>query len=170
MSVADTSGVASLAALMAQLATGKPVRAAAFASEHGLARSSVFDIARRLQEAGFLTRDDAGGLVAGPQARALAWSSCGLGRLSGPAEAVATWLRDHADGAVRLTAGDIVLLDFCGSKPGADDLTFQRALTDEKGIERGRLRLTVKPGAGEMAALCLERAGLTLENYLRHGP
>lgn len=178
MSVADTRGVAALAALMAQLARGQPLRAAAFAEEHELARSSVFDIARRLQDAGFLTHDDAGSLVAGPTANALAWSAYGLATLSGPAEAVVLWLRDHTNGAVTLTTGEVVLLELAGpwpaQKSGVELTTSHAAILDETGSERARLTLTVKAclddKARASATICLQRAAQTLQHHLRQKP
>jgi len=175
MSVADTRGVAALASLMARLAKGEPLRAAAFAEEHDLARSSVFDIARRLQDAGFLTHDDAGSLVAGPKANALAWSAHGLATLSGPAEAVVLWLRDHTNGAVTLTTGEVVLLDLPGPwsahKSPTELTTSHLPIIDDTGVERARLALTVKAcledRAGASAQICLQRAAQTLQHHLR---
>jgi hypothetical protein len=182
MSVADTSGVATLAALLAELAAGKPLRVAEFAQCNGLARSSVFDITRRLQDAGLLARDDAGRLLPGPEANALAWSAYGLGHLNGPAEAMALWLRDHADGAVSLIAGsgnsEITLLALPGpwhQARIADNLvTLTGTVLDARGIPCARIILGLLPTTDEddkaSATACLERAVATLQYHPRPNP
>ena len=167
---ADSSrGVSALATMLAQLASGEPIRAADFAGRHGFARSSVFDLARRLQTLGFAARDDDGRLLAGPAAYDFAWSLHGLQGLRGPAQAMLLWLRDHVEAGAAIMVGDEELLSVPGpTLKEINAITRQSApVCDREGGER--LRLVLHLGVhsdAAIAAQALRRAVATLENFL----
>ena len=66
MSVVATTGVGVLARLINRLGSGEAMTAASFAAREGFARSTVFDVTRRMEDAGLLQRDPSGTLMPGP--------------------------------------------------------------------------------------------------------
>lgn len=169
MSAEGSRGITALAALLGQMASGMPVRAAEFAGSRGYARSSVFELARRLQKEGLLVRDDDGRLFAGPMAYQLAWSTHGLAGLRGPAEAVLLWLCDHAQGGASLLAGPDELLAVPGPGPSSVGQMIELCLPvlDKRGQERMQLilRLSAHAATG-VAETAMRRAVVTLEHHL----
>ncbi|MGB6118020.1 MAG: hypothetical protein WBF87_07360 [Mesorhizobium sp.] len=170
MATEGTRGVSALADLLSQLSAGEPVRAAQFAEQHGYARSSIFDLARRMQETGFLVRDVNGALLAGPATYDLAWSSHGLSGLRGPAEAVLVWLCDHADSDAVLYADDTEILAVGRPVSRSSTVLAERtaSICDDSGAERlnlvWRLREHVASRSAEVA---FRRACATLEQHLK---
>lgn len=173
MSTGGPRGITALATLLGQLASGMPVRAAEFAGSRGYARSSVFDLTRRLQKEGLLVRDDDGMLLAGPMAYELAWSACGLAGLRGPAEAVLLWLCDNVQGEASLLAGCDELLAVAGPVPGSAGQMIELCLPirDKRGEERMRLILRLGAQADRgLAEAAMRRAAATLEDHLEMLP
>jgi DNA-binding IclR family transcriptional regulator len=179
MSVRDTTGVNGVARILSRLSDGTPRTVTDLAREEGLARSTAFDLVRRLLEARLIAREPTGKLVAGPAAIALAFSRFGLARLHGPAEALLGWLRDHCDATATLSCADrgerVTLASFLASRPksaAADRATtLSYAICGEGGLEVARLDVVCRPNASrteraETELLAL-RAKTSLEHHLR---
>jgi DNA-binding IclR family transcriptional regulator len=179
VSARDTTGVNGVARILASLSDGSPRTVPDLAREVGLARSTAFDLVRRLQEARLIAREPTGKLVAGPVAIALSFSRFGLARLHGPAEALLSWLRDHCDATATLSCVDrgerVTLASFLANRPksaAADRATtLTYAICGEGGLEVARLDVVCRPNASrsersETELLAL-RAKASLEHHLR---
>lgn len=112
MSTEATTGVAAMASILGRVASGPAATVATVAEDQGVARSTAFDITRRLEAAGFIARDEGGLLSAGPELVRLAFAAHGVAALHGPAEALLALLRDETGATVRLYAGEALLLAF----------------------------------------------------------
>ena len=169
MSVVPTTGVGMLARLINRLGSGEATTAAGFAAAEGFARSTVFDVTRRMEAAGLLQRDVNGTLLPGPELVRLALAEHGLAALHGPAEALLTQLRDETHATARLLGADGTVL-----------LTLTARRDDEGGAlleapvgEMARLTLRLRPNAGraerEHTQDRLLRTALSLADYLKDG-
>jgi hypothetical protein len=166
MSVGSTTGVTVLARMLRRMAEGEAGTVTAFAEAEGFARSTVFDISRRLEAAGFVERDVDGALQAGPAAISLALAEWGIAALHGPAEALLAQLRDEAQANVRLVAGDgTTILEFATKRASAIGTELSAAVT-----EHVRLALSVRANAAraerDEAALRLAHYAASLRHYL----
>jgi len=181
MSVRDTTGVNGVAQILSCLSDGAPRRTIELARETGLARSTAFDLVRRLQEARLVRREATGKLIAGPSAVALGFARFGLAQLHGPAEALLGWLRDHCDATATLSCADrgerVTLASSLASRPksAATDrsATLSYAICGEGGLEVARLDVICPPNAArsqraETEALAL-RVKTSLEHHLARG-
>ncbi|SFJ41694.1 hypothetical protein [Aerobium aerolatum] len=169
MKSTDSRGLTALATLLDALASGTTVRAASFAEEHDFARSSVFDLTRRLEAAGLVTRSGSGDLHAGPAALDFAWSTYGLQGMRGPTEAVLLWLNDLFDAPVEATCSGDLLLCAPGRSPmvGPVAQEMSEPICDQNGTER--MRLSLQPTAAvdaDLASMAMKRAIATLEHHL----
>jgi hypothetical protein len=181
MSVQETTGVGGVARILSRLSDGAPRTVMELAEETGLARSTAFDLVRRLRKAQIVARESTGRLIAGPIAIALSFGRFGLARLHGPAEALLIWLRDHCDVTAALTCmadGErLTLTSFAANWPKSTltgrSQTLSYAICAENGVEMARLEVTCRPDCSrsehtEVELLAL-RAKASLEHYLRDG-
>jgi DNA-binding IclR family transcriptional regulator len=169
MSVVATTGVGMLARLINRLGSGEPMTAASFAAKEGCARSTMFDVTRRMEDAGLLQRDLNGTLMPGPALVRLALAEHGLAVLHGPAEALLTQLRDETHATAQLIAGDgTVLLTLTARRDDA-----QGTLLDVPIGEGARLTLRLRPNTSRAerddAQARLARTALSLTHYLTSG-
>ncbi len=143
--MSETRGIAALGRILAHIGGDKPTTAAALAAEDGLARSSVFEIVRKLERAGLATRQNGGILAPGPEAVRFGLAAHGAGTMQGAAEALLRHLRDETDGIAELGDGDTVLLRFAARWEGESDVVLETPL------HAGplRIRLTLRPNAGK---------------------
>jgi len=179
MSVRDTTGVNGVARILSRLSDGTPRSVTELAQEEGLARSTAFDLVRRLQEARLIARESTGKLVAGPATIALGFSRFGLARLHGPAEALLSWLRDHCDATATLSCADggerVTLASFLANWPKSAEAdratTLTYAICGEGGLEVARLDVACRPNASRFeraeTELLALRAKTSLELHLR---
>jgi hypothetical protein len=142
-----TAGVAVLGRILAALASGQPQTAGDVIAGTGVARSSGFDVLRRMEQAGLVVRDAKGLLAPGPAAGRFAYSAHGLGGLFGPARPVLDWLRDETGGSASLMAGESVLHRAAAERTAGTNLRL--AICDADGRERARLDLVLASDAGE---------------------
>ena len=162
-----TRGVEVMVRVLERLAEGPAVKVAELAEMEDMARSSLFDIVRRLESAGFVERRSGGQLAPGPQVVALAFARAGLPSLQGPAEALLRLLRDETGGTATLIAGNAELLRVSSGRNEqmTDPVTITATLAD-----RARLQLTLAPGttraARAEAEALLQQVVLTLERHL----
>ncbi len=177
MSVTETRGVVTLARILAQVATGEALGASAIAHTHSLSRSSVFNIVRELERAGFVLRRDDGTLVPGPAATALAWATYGLADLVEPAGAIMRWLYASIEGEVRLSAGSTTLLVLAGparSPTDGEDLKITRRAGERSGPAEVQVSITLSASLEEVAradaVANLDRAVAALEGHLANRP
>ena len=169
MSVVATTGVGMLARLIGRLGSGEVMTAAGFAADEGFARSTAFDVVRRMEDAGLLRRDLTGTLMAGPCLVKLALSPYGLASLHGPAEALLTQLRDETHGTARLIAPDgTALLTLAGYRGDRDGPVLEAAVAERARVEL-RLRPNTTRSEREHAQLRLARTAISLAHYLAHG-
>ena len=166
MSVIATTGVGVLARLINRLGSGDAMTAASFAAREGFARSTVFDVTRRMEDAGLLQRDLSGTLMPGPELVRLALAEHGLAALCGPAEALLTQLRDETHATARLLAADgTVLLTLTARRGDREGTTLDMPVGDV-----ARLTLQLRPNTGraerEDAQARLARVALTLSDHL----
>lgn len=162
-----TRGVEVMVRVLARLAEGPEVKVAELAEAEDMARSSLFDIVRRLQDAGFVDRNSSGILAPGPQVLALAFARAGLPSLQGPAEALLRLLRDETGGSAILIADETELIHLPSGRTetGSDAVTVEATIAD-----RATVRLTLAPNttraARADAEALLQQVVLTLENHL----
>ena len=135
MSVRDTTGVSGVARIFLRACPMDRREVAELARERGLARSTAFALARRLEAAQFVARDPTGKLIAGPRRSRLGFARFGLARLHGPAEALLGWLRDHCDATATLSCDrgrprDAALLQRDGAKPRGAAATLSYAIRE----------------------------------------
>ena len=165
-----TAGVAVLGRILAALASGEPQTAGDVIAGTGVARSSGFDVLRRMERAGLVVRDAKGLLAPGPAAGRFAYSAHGLGGLSGPARPVLDWLRDETGGSACLMAGATVLHRSSAERTGPADASLTAAIRDADGRERARLELFLASDAGEVergrAQALLTAAARRLRDHL----
>ena len=163
-----TAGVAVLGRILAALASGAPQTAGDIIAGTGVARSSGFDVLRRMERAGLVVRDAKGLLVPGPAAGRFAYSAHGLGGLFGPARPVLDWLRDKTGGSVSLMAGETVLQRSAAGR--MTDASLTAAICDADGRERAQLSLILASDAGEVergrAQALLTAAARRLQDHL----
>jgi DNA-binding IclR family transcriptional regulator len=166
MSVVATTGVGVLARLINRLSSGDAMTAAGFAAREGFARSTVFDVTRRMEDAGLLQRDPGGTLMLGPTLVRLALAEHGLAALHGPAEALLTQLRDETHATALLIAADgTVLLTLTARRGDNEGAVLEAAVGD---AARVTLRLRPNTGRAERddAQARLARVALTLTDHL----
>lgn len=166
MSVSATTGVGVLARLLKRLGEGGVTTVAEFATAEGYARSTVFDVSRRMEAAGLLQRDPSGGLFAGPTAVKLALGEFGLGALHGPAETLLAQLRDETQGTAQLvTDEDTSVLAYAARRKDAEGFLLEASITD-----RAKVTLKLRPNATRAerddAQLRLTRCAASLKHYL----
>ena len=169
MSVGTTTGVALVARMLRRLGEGTAPTVAGFAEEEGFARSTVFEVARRLEAAGLVRRDGQSGLVPGAAMVQLCLAEYGLAPLHGPAEALLSQLRDETQAVARLVGDDgTVLLVFATRRPIAEGVVLEAAVT-----ARARLTLSLRASATraerDMAQARLTRCAASLLYYLDTG-
>ena len=166
MSVVATTGVGVLARLINRLGSGEAMTAAGFAAREGFARSTVFDVTRRMEDAGLLQRDLSGVLTPGPELVRLALAEHGLVGLYGPAEALLTQLRDETHATARLVAADGTVLLTLTARRGDYEGTVLEAPVGNA----ARVTLRLRPNTGraerEDAQARLARVALTLTDHL----
>lgn len=165
MSVATTTGVGVLARLIKRLGDGSQMTAAAFAAEEGFARSTVFDISRRMEAAGLVQRDLNGALSAGPALVKLSLAEYGLAPLSGPAEALLQQLRDETQATVRLWADERTILRFAARRADTEGVVLEAPLTERSKVTL-RLRINATRAERDDAQMRLGRCVLSLKHYL----
>lgn len=176
MSVTQTTGVVALARMLKELGAASTT-VNDFAATEGIARSTAFDIAERLETAGLLVRDADGLMGPGPEILALAFARYGLARLQGPAVPLLIWLRNETGGAASL-AVERGAESFTLLRMGADwqnratqgGTAIERDVRDLSGAKRATLVLTLRPQASRAERLhaerLAERTRLSLEHYL----
>lgn len=171
-----TAGVAAVGHILSRLGCGEHVTPRTLAEEDGLARSTVFDVVRRLEQADFLTRHSALGLAAGAAAACLGLSAWGLNALLEPIEATLLWLADHVGAPVGLVVppDELLLFEVRGTwQPRARDavMSLYEKVQTADGIVVARLRVTLpsRTPAQDIAfaKVHLGRACATLEAYLQ---
>lgn len=169
MSVMATTGVGMLARLINRLGSGEAATAAGFAAQEGFARSTVFDVTRRTEDAGLLQRDPGGTLQPGPELVRLALAAHGLAALHGPAEALLTQLRDETHATARLVAADGTVLLTLTARRGDEEGPLLEAPVGDL----ARLTLRLRPNTGraerEDTQARLVRTALSLAEYLTDG-
>lgn len=106
MSGAEAAGLAAFSRILSELGGGQPMSVSALIAACGLRRSTAFDVVRRMEERGFVTRMKDGRLGLGPTAGAFGYAAFGLGPLYETAQSLIAWLRDEADVTVALEASD----------------------------------------------------------------
>lgn len=178
MSVATTTGVGVLARLIRRLgeaggpAGGGPaaggMTAAGFAAKEGFARSTVFDISRRMEEAGLVQRDLNGTLSAGPALVKLSLAEHGLAALHGPAEALLQQLRDETQATARLWAGERTIMRFAARRADTEGVVLEAPLTENAKVTL-RLRINATRAERDDAQARLSRCVLSLKHYLTNG-
>ncbi|HZY67873.1 MAG TPA: hypothetical protein VFE52_04770, partial [Devosia sp.] len=164
MSTVTTTGVGMLARLLQRVSSGDHLSAASFGVQEGYARSTVFDVVRRMEDAGLIERDGDGALLPGAAAVRLAMSEHGLVALHGPAEALLTSLRDQTGGTARLLAADgSIMLTLAGRRGSRDGLSLEAPIGTV-----ARLTLTLRVGITraqrDHAEAGLSRTALSLTN------
>lgn len=173
MSARKMAGVTAFARILAGVAEGDAPSAGKLADQEGLARSTVFDVIKRMQAADLVTRSAAGTLAPGRTAGAFAYSVFGLGPLFGPAEPLLNWLCNEASADVTLQAREkpdvpyFDLLACCG--PSGPRLEPLRLPVTHEGVAVARLSVT-PTRAGMSPDDCLDRAtcvAAALEDYLK---
>jgi DNA-binding IclR family transcriptional regulator len=163
--MSGTRGVVLVGLILEQLSVGK-VTAAAIAEAKGVPRSSVFEVVRRLEHAGIVSRRHGGQLAPGPVVSRLGFAAFGLGALHGQAQALLRLLRDDTDGTATLRLDDTTLVHMAGR--GVDEglaPTFEAKIG-----AKVSLSLTLPAGAarGErsIAAALFEQVTASLESTL----
>ena len=162
-----TRGVEVMVRVLERLAAGPEVKVAELAETEDIARSSLFDIVRRLESAGLLDRRAGGWLAPGPQAVALAFARAGLPGLQGPAEALLRLLRDETGGTATLVAGKIELLHVSSGRPESqsEPVTFAAAIGGTAILRLVLGHGVTRAGRAETEAL-FQQVVLTLESRL----
>lgn len=161
-----SAGVRTMARLLRRAAEA-PASAAEIAASEGLPRSSVFEVAARLEAAGLLRRA-AGQLVPGPAALRLGFATHGLAALSGPAEAILRQLQSETGAEVALVAeGGEMLRLALRREPVAGTVPLGLPLGDGP----ARVEVYLRPNTTRLERLVAEaalgRARVSLEHYLR---
>ena len=98
----DTAGVGMIGRILNEVASGEPCTAADLARQLGTARTTTFDVLRRLEVAGFVDRDPQGLVSPGLASADLGFVGFGMGGGAGVTEALLSVLRDKADCTVEL--------------------------------------------------------------------
>jgi len=106
MSVAEAAGLAAFSRILAELGEGQAMSINELIAACALRRSTGFDVVRRMEERGFVTRTADGLYTLGPVSGAFGYAAFGLGALYETAQALLSWLRDEADATVVLEASD----------------------------------------------------------------
>jgi DNA-binding IclR family transcriptional regulator len=166
VSVVATTGVGVLARLLRRLGEGGGATVAEFAAAEGFARSTVFDVSRRMEAAGLLQRDLNGGMFAGPAAVKLALAEFGLAALHGPAETLLAQLRDETQGTARLMTDDgTSVLSFTARRNESDGILLDAPVTDRAKVTL-KLRANATRAERDDAQLRLLRCATSLKHYL----
>lgn len=160
-----SAGVRTMARLLRSAAEA-PTSAAEVAASEELPRSTVFEVAARLEAAGLLRREG-GQLVPGPAALRLGFAAHGLAALCGPAEAILRQLQNEtgADAVLIAEGGDVLRLCLRRDRPAGQTIGLP--------VDNGRARVEVclGPNATRAERLVAEaavgRARVSLEHYLR---
>lgn len=120
MAKGSTAGVTAVATILERLTRKGSVTVSQLIDDGVIARSTAFDVVRRLRDAGLIKDALHHRLTPGPELVKLGFARLGLEALCGPAEAVLKWLRDQTNSTVVMTApeADVELLRF--------DSTIQR--------------------------------------------
>ncbi|MBN9433326.1 MAG: hypothetical protein J0I45_12900 [Bosea sp.] len=106
MSVAEAAGLAAFSRILAELSEGRPMTINELIAACELRRSTGFDMVRRMEVRGFVSRTTDGRYTLGPAGGAFGYAAFGLGQLYEVAQALLAWLRDEADATVALEATD----------------------------------------------------------------
>ncbi len=106
MSVTEAAGLAAFSRILAELSEGRPMSINELIAACELRRSTGFDMVRRMEARGFVSRTTDGRYTLGPAGGAFGYAAFGLGQLYEAAQALLAWLRDEADATVVLEASD----------------------------------------------------------------
>lgn len=106
MSGPEAAGLAAFSRILAALGEGRAMSVNELVAACGLRRSTAFDVVRRMERRGFVTRLADGRLALGPTVGAFGYAAFGLGPLYDAAQSLLPWLRDEADVTVALEASD----------------------------------------------------------------
>lgn len=101
-----SAGVEALARLLLGAAEAPSATVAEIAAREGIARSTAFDIVRRMEEAGLAMRGAGGDLAPGDRAVELGFAAHGIAHLHGPAEAALAWLKETLGMAAAFGIGE----------------------------------------------------------------
>ena len=88
--------------ILTEVASAEPCTAADLARRLGTARTTTFDVLRRLEAAGFIDRDPQGLVSPGLASADLGFAAFGMVGGAGATEALLTVLRDEANASVEL--------------------------------------------------------------------
>lgn len=159
-----SAGALTMARLLRRAAEA-PISAAEVAASEGLPRSTVFEVAARLEAAGLLRREG-GQLLPGPAALRLGFAAHGLAALSGPAEAILRQLQSEtgADVALIAESGEVLRLCLRRDRPAGQTI----GLPVGNGLARVEICLGPNATRAErlIAEAALGRARASLEYYL----
>lgn len=168
--MSGTRGVVALGNIMARLADGPAPTAGELADATGLPRSSVFDVVRRLQNSGFVSRTTGGRLVPGGETVRLGLAAHGAQALSGPGEALLRLLRDQTDGTASLLADDLVLLRIAARWQIGDALpSFTAPIGTGLSVTLA-LRQNATRAARLSAETLFQQVVVSLKHYLDEAP
>lgn len=160
-----SAGVRVMARLLRRAAEA-PDSLAVIAVEESLPRSTLFEVAARLEAAGLLQRE-AGRLVPGPAALRLAFAAHGLAGLSGPAEAILRQLQNETGGEVALLGDGGEVLRLALRRDAArEGATLSLPIGDGGARVEVGLPPNVARAERLLAAAALARARDSLESHL----
>ncbi len=98
----DTAGVGMIGRILAEVASAEPCTATVLARRLGTARTTTFDVLRRLEAAGFIDRDPQGLVSPGLASADLGFAAFGMVGGAGATEALLCVLREEADASIEL--------------------------------------------------------------------
>jgi len=101
-----STGVEALARLLLGATEMPSATVAEIAAREGIARSTAFDIVRRMEEVGLAARGTGGNLAPGERAVELGFAAHGIVDLHGPAEAALAWLKETLGMAAAFGIGE----------------------------------------------------------------
>ncbi|NEI72240.1 hypothetical protein GR212_21890 [Rhizobium lusitanum] len=172
----ESAGIAAFARIFSRIADGNVENVASLVESEGIVRSTAFDVVKRMEAAGLVSRQPNGHLLPGNAAGEFAYAGMRVGPLFGPAQTLLPWLRERTNASIALLASDgakfTMLLNYAArwdhgkprKPPIMISLKYQCA-------EVALLRVTPHPDTGaEDLGRCEELAATTareLENFLR---
>lgn len=98
----ETNGVALIGRILSRVASDEHCTAVSLVEELGAARTTTFEVLRRLEAAGFLDRDAQGRVSPGQAGADLGFAIFGIVKGAGVSEALLPVLRDDSDASVEL--------------------------------------------------------------------
>lgn len=172
----ETAGIAAFSRIFSSVAEGGAENVASLIESQGIVRSTAFDVVKRMEAAGLITKQIDGRLMPGAAAGVFAYAGVHLGPLFGPAQTLLPWLREKTNASIALLASDgaslTTLLIYAarwdkGKPAGAPIIVPIKA----HNVEVARLRVALPSGASaEEARTCEDLAIATareLQAYLR---